>query len=330
MDLDLAPPDGTTFTDRPPPAHAAVHAAVLGWYARHGRDLPWRRTSDPYHVLVSEFMLQQTQVERVIPKYHAFLGRFPTLAALAEAPVAEVIRAWSGLGYNRRAVALQQVARQVIAEHGGVIPDDPAVLAGLRGIGAYTAGAVACFGYRRDVAFIDTNIRRVLHRVYHGPEAPVPLASARELTALATAALPAGHGYDWGQALMDLGALVCTAGRPLCPACPLVDLCRAAPAFLRYGLPERAVRALRERPTNGRAAVPFTQTARYFRGRIVDALRALPPDEALPLAALGPRLRDDYTPEHAPWLHDLVIGLAADGLVALAGPPDALLLALPS
>jgi A/G-specific adenine glycosylase len=218
----------------------------------------------------------------------------------------------------------------VIAEHGGVIPDDPAVLSGLRGIGAYTAGAIACFGYRRDVAFLDTNIRRVLHRVYYGPEAPAPRASERELQALATAALPAGHGYDWGQALMDLGALVCTASRPLCPACPLVDLCRAAPAFLRYGLPERAVRALRERPANGRAAVPFTQTARYFRGRIVDTLRALPPGATLPLAELGPRLRDDFGPAHAAWLDDLVAGLAADGLVAVSGPPAARVLALPS
>jgi A/G-specific adenine glycosylase len=316
--------------DRAAPEHAAVRAALLDWYARQGRDLPWRRTSDPYHILVAEFMLQQTQVDRVIPKYHAFLAAYPTLRALADAPTADVIRAWSGLGYNRRAVNLQSVARQVVAEHGGVIPDDPAMLERLNGIGRYTAGAIACFGYRRDVAFLDTNIRRVLHRVYHGPEAPEPRASERELWALADEALPPGRGYDWGQALMDLGAMVCTATRPLCPACPLVDLCRAAPAFLQYGLPERAFRALRERRPGYRAeAVPFKQTARYFRGRIIDALRALPPGGALSLAELGPRVRDDYDASQADWLLALVNALARDGLVAIAGPADAPRFALP-
>jgi A/G-specific adenine glycosylase len=322
--------DEASLPDRAAPEHEAVRAALLGWYARQGRDLPWRRTNDPYHVLVSEFMLQQTQVDRVIPKYHAFLETYPTVKALADAPTADVIRAWSGLGYNRRAVNLQSVARQVMAEHGGVIPDDPAALERLNGIGRYTAGAVACFGYRRDVAFLDTNIRRVLHRVYYGPEVPAPLASERELWALADDVLPPGRGYDWGQALMDLGAMVCTATRPLCPACPLVDLCRAAPAFLRYGLPERAHRALREQAPTYRAAVPFKQTARYFRGRIVDALRALPPGATLSLAELGPRVRGDYSAEHADWLRELVAGLARHGLVALAGPEDDLRMALPT
>src|SRR3954449_2300372 len=128
MDLDVAAPS-IELPDRPTPTHETVRAALLAWYARHGRDLPWRRTIDPYHVLVSEFMLQQTQVDRVAPKYHAFLATFPTLVALAEASTADVIRAWSGLGYNRRAVNLQAVPRQVVADHGGIIPDDPAVLA---------------------------------------------------------------------------------------------------------------------------------------------------------------------------------------------------------
>ena len=326
--MDLTLPASTT-PEHPPP-HAAVQAALLGWYGRQGRRLPWRETTDPYHVLVSEFMLQQTQVDRVIPKYHAFLSAFPTLAALADAPTADVIRAWQGLGYNRRAVNLQAVARQVIAEHGGVIPADPAVLETLRGIGRYTAGAVACFGYRRDTAFLDTNIRRVIHRVYYGPEVPAPLASERRLWALATEALPAGHGYAWNQALMDLGAMICTATRPLCPACPLASLCRAAPAFLQYGLPERAHRALRERGATYRATLPFKQTTRYFRGRIIDHLRALPPGATLQLADLGPSLRDDYDETHADWLRGLVGGLVRDGLVALSGSPDDPRLALPS
>lgn len=326
MEIASTPP---TPIDRPPPAHEPVRASLLAWYTRQGRDLPWRRTTNPYHVLVAEFMLQQTQVDRVIPKYHAFLAEFPTLQALADAPAADVIRAWSGLGYNRRAVNLQAVARQVVAEHGGVIPDDPARLMGLRGIGRYTAGAVACFGYRRDAAFLDTNIRRVLHRVYHGPEVPAPRAGERQLWALAAEALPPGHGYAWNQALMDLGAMICTATRPLCPACPLVDLCRAAPTFLRYGLPERAHRALREAGAGYQTATPFKQTSRYFRGRIVDALRALPPGASLTLDELGPRLRADFDAGHAAWLRGLVDGLARDGLLTLAGSPDTPRIALP-
>jgi A/G-specific adenine glycosylase len=316
--------------DRPAPPHEPVRAALLAWYSRHGRALPWRATTDPYHVLVSEFMLQQTQVDRVIPKYHAFLTTYPTLTALAGAPTADVIRAWSGLGYNRRAVNLQSVARQVIAEHGGVLPSDPAVLATLDGIGRYTAGAVACFGYRRDTAFLDTNIRRVLHRVYHGPEVPASRAAERDLWVLAAAALPPGHGYTWNQALMDLGAIICTATRPLCPACPLVDLCRAAPAFLRYGLPERAHRVLREQQATYRPALPFKQTSRFFRGRIVELLRALPPDATLALDELGPLLRDDFDATHADWLRGLVNGLARDRLITISGSPDAPCLALPS
>jgi A/G-specific adenine glycosylase len=328
MDLDLATP-AIEPLDRPAPEHAAVQAALLAWYARAGRDLPWRGVTDPYRVLVSEFMLQQTQVDRVVPKYHAFVAAFPTLQALADASTADVIRAWSGLGYNRRAVNLQAVARQVVAEHDGVIPADPEVLVGLRGIGAYTAGAVACFGYRRDVAFVDTNIRRVLHRVYYGLETPVPQASERAIWALAEAAVPSGQGYAWGQALMDLGAMICTATRPLCPACPLVDRCRAAPALLRFGRPEQAIRAVRERPAGYTVPLPFKQTARYYRGRVVETLRALPVGASLTLAELGPQVRDGYTSVNEDWLRDLVGGLVADGLVAVSGPPDAPQLALP-
>ena len=234
--------DEISLPDRAAPEHEAVRAALLGWYARQGRDLPWRRTNDPYHVLVSEFMLQQTQVDRVIPKYHAFLERYPTVKALADAPTADVIRAWSGSG-------LQPAGRQPPV--GGAAGRWPSTAAsspttrlhwsGLNGIGALhrRRGRLLRLSARRrlprtriSAAFctVSTTVRRCRRR----------RASERELWALADAALPIGRGYDWGQALMDLGAMVCTATRPLCPACPLVDLCRAAPAFLRYGLPERA------------------------------------------------------------------------------------------
>src|SRR5215210_6837684 len=168
----------------------AVRADILAWYRRTHRDLPWRHTRDPYHILVSEVMLQQTQVDRVIPKYRAFLQRFPTLADLAVAPAGEVIRAWAGLGYNRRALNLQRTAQAVRDEYGGKFPDTPEALRRLPGVGPYTAGAVACFAFEQDVAFMDTNIRRVIRRVFAGPEDDAPDMSERQLLALAATAVP--------------------------------------------------------------------------------------------------------------------------------------------
>src|SRR5579884_3405602 len=194
----------------------SIHRALIDWYRVNRRDLPWRRTRDPYRILVSEVMLQQTQVDRVVPKYHAFLERFPTLRALAEAPTADVIRAWSGLGYNRRAVNLQRAAQAVVERHGGVMPRERAALEALPGIGRYTAGAIICFAYEQDAGFLDTNIRRVLHRVFYGPELPEERATPRELSALADELVPPGEGYEWNQALMELGALVCTGRKALC------------------------------------------------------------------------------------------------------------------
>src|SRR5262249_14231695 len=145
---------------------ARVQERLVAWYRKHARDLPWRRTRDPYAILVAEVMLQQTQVDRVIPKWHAWLERFPTLGDLAGAPRSEAIRAWQGLGYNLRAVRLHEIACQVVAEHGGTLPRNVAGLRALKGIGRYTAAAVACFAYEQPVAMVDTNVRRVLSRVF--------------------------------------------------------------------------------------------------------------------------------------------------------------------
>ncbi|MSQ62035.1 MAG: A/G-specific adenine glycosylase [Dehalococcoidia bacterium] len=277
--------------------------SLLRWYAANGRHaLPWRSTTDPYTVLVSEVMLQQTQVDRVLPKYHQFLTAFPTFAALAEAPLAEVIRCWQGLGYNRRAVNLHRIAR-VAAERGG-LPADPAELRRLPGIGVYTAAAIASFAHGRDVAMVDTNIRRVLGRALLGDAAPTDAAARR----LAAPRLPPGRGRDWNLALMDLGAMVCTARAPACSACPLAQSCvwnAAAP------------RALREFRAPYRPAERFVGSRRYYRGRIVDALRALSPGASLSLAVLGPAARPDYDDAQEPWLADLLAALARDGLVTL-------------
>src|SRR5437868_12190320 len=153
---------------------ARVHLSLLKWYAAEQRNLPWRSTPDPYAILVSEIMLQQTQVDRVLPKYQQFLAAFPTLADLAAASPAEVISVWVPLGYNRRAVSLQSIARQVMAEYEGRIPESIDELLKLKGVGRYTAGAIACFAYRKQVATVDTNIRRVLQRIFLGLEHSEP------------------------------------------------------------------------------------------------------------------------------------------------------------
>ena len=249
-------------------------AALLGWYARVRRPLPWRATRDPYALLVSEVMLQQTQASRVVPYYEAFLARFPDPAALAAAPARDVLAAWSGLGYNRRALALQRAAA-VVAERGW-----PADLTELPGVGPYTAAAVAAFAWDAQRAAVDVNVRRVLERWDGRRHAPAALA------ARAAAALPPGRAADWNQALMELGATVCTARAPRCAGCPVAAWCASA------GAPPPARNPAARRPR-------FEDTDRYARGRIVAALLA---GDALPALA----------PER---LERALAGLARDGLV---------------
>src|SRR3989442_11323603 len=215
---------------------AVVHRYLLKWYAAEQRGLPWRSTHDPYAILVSEMMLQQTQVERVLPKSRQFLAIFPTLADLAAAPTADVISTWVPLGYNMRAVRLQSIARQVIAEYGGRIPDSIEELLKLKGIGRYTAGAIACFAYKKQVATVDTNIYRVLHRIFLGLEHPEPKLSNDQMLALAEGVLPGSKAYDWNQALMDLGATTCTSNNPQCVQCPLQEACNAYREMRQHSL----------------------------------------------------------------------------------------------
>ena len=298
----------------------AIQGALLEWFATHGRDLPWRHTRDPYRIMVSEIMLQQTQVDRVVPKYQAFLEQFSTLEALAVAPTAEVIRAWTGLGYNRRAVNMQRAARAVLDEHGGQFPADLAALLKLPGIGPYTAGAIACFALEQDVAFMDTNIRRVVQRLLIGPEESAPAGEAR-LLALAQTAVPPGQGWAWNQAIMELGALICTAAAPACWRCPLRAHCLAYAArraadeqlFSDGADPEpRSLRRVAERRES-----PYNGSNRFYRGRAIEALRQLAPGEAMPLAVLGRTIKEGFGDDDMPWLRALAEGLARDGLLAL-------------
>jgi len=290
-----------------------VRDRLLAWFDVNARDLPWRRTRDPYRVLVSEIMLQQTQVDRVIPHYERFLVAFPFVEALAAAPTAEVIRLWSGLGYNRRAVNLQRAARAVVDDHGGVFPDTVEALLALPGIGPYTAGAVACFAFERDGAFIDTNMRRVLHRLFLGPEGERTGTTERATLAVAAEIVPPGNGWTWNQALIEFGALHCTARRPACVICPLRERCEAAPTIQT---------SLATANVTGKAkaarAVPFEQTNRYARGRVVEALREATgtdgKDEGVRLRDLGPKVRPAFTDADVPWLYGVVEGLQRDGL----------------
>lgn len=202
-------------------------ARLRRWFRAHGRDLPWRRTRDPYHVLVSELMLQQTQVSRVIDYYDRFLARFPSLHRLAEAPQAHVLEAWSGLGYYARARNLHALARTVTREGTGTLPPDPAALRALPGVGAYTAGAVASFAFERRAELVDTNVARVLARVFAPQLQPKRPRDLTQLWRIAAAVLPQRGPTAWthNQAIMELGAVVCTARVRHCTHCPVRSHC---------------------------------------------------------------------------------------------------------
>lgn len=282
----------------------AVNRAVLDWYAANARDLPWRRPpylGDAYAILVSEVMLQQTQVDRTVPKFVEFMTQFPTIQALADATPGEVIALWSGMGYNNRAVRLQKLASIVVAEHASVVPADVDSLRTLPGIGPYTASAVACFAYDASVPVVDTNIYRVLSRVVHGVNAP----SRADVEPLATEFLPKANASAWHQALMDIGATLCTVAAPKCMLCPLREACAAAPA-----LQDGANRKLAE------ASVPyapkqakFVGSTRFYRGRIVEALRKAS-DQSIAISDLPALFGAQPTVD----LESVVAGLVRDGL----------------
>jgi A/G-specific adenine glycosylase len=215
---------------RKPPGAAsdpALRRALLRWYDRHRRPLPWRGTRDPYRIWLSEVMLQQTRVATATPYYHAFLRRFPTLGSLARAREADVLAAWAGLGYYRRARHLHEAARLVVREHGGRVPAAPAAFAGLPGVGRYTAGAVLSIAFDRALPVVDGNVARVLSRLRALPAAVRAPQGAKALWALAAALVPARRPGDWNQALMELGAILCTARSPRCGECPVRRGCRA-------------------------------------------------------------------------------------------------------
>lgn len=223
----------------PDPIQVAPEAATIfrrrlhAWFRKHSRDLPWRRTRDPYRILVSELMLQQTQVSRVLDFYRRFLERFPDLHVLAKAKPQRVLEAWEGLGYYARARNLHKLAHHVTTVRDGIIPSEPEQLRALPGVGAYTAGAVASFAYEKRAALVDTNVARVLHRVFAPGLDPKSGAGLRQLWHIAEQLLPRTGKTTWthNQALMELGALVCSARSPKCGVCPVQKVCASVDRY---------------------------------------------------------------------------------------------------
>ena len=212
-----------------PSARQRFRRRLLAWYRAHGRDLPWRRTDDPYHILVSEVMLQQTQVDRVLPKYEQWLSTYPSLEALAAAPEREVTELWRPLGYNVRPRRLHAIARESVQRYGGQLPSDEDTLLSFKGIGQYTAGAIRSFAFRQRAAILDTNVARVLFRVFVARGDARAHAMRKHLWAVSAALVPRKDVFDFNQALMDLGAIVCVARKPKCDACPMTKMCASYP-----------------------------------------------------------------------------------------------------
>jgi len=289
----------------PAPAEAAaLHSAVLAWYRAHARDLPWRHPeASPWAVMVSEFMLQQTPVARVLPIWQTWMERWPTPADLAAEPPGEAVRMWGRLGYPRRALRLHAAATAITTEHAGRVPDDHAELLALPGVGEYTAAAVASFAFRQRRAVLDTNVRRVLARAVQGVEYPANATTAAERRT-ATALLPEDDetAATWAVAVMELGALVCTARTPACGRCPIAARC----AWQAAGRP-----AHDGPPRRGQT---YAGTDRQVRGKLLAVLREAPGDGEVAQAALDAVWEDPVQRARA------LDGLVADGLVEPVAP----------
>jgi A/G-specific adenine glycosylase len=278
-----------------------VQHDLIEWWSREGRDLPWRRSRDPWAVLVSELMLQQTQVARVVDRYVRFLERFPTVGACAAAPAGDVIEEWAGLGYNRRAVHIHRAAVHCVEHHGGSLPSDLDALLALPGVGPYTARAVLVFAHERDIGLVDTNAGRFVARALAGRR-----LAPKEAQTVADAAVPEGWGWTWGQAVFDLGASICRKRSPRCDDCPVRPHC----AWAQAGFPDPD-------PIAGSAGIsgpqaPLEGSDRQGRGRLVDALRSGPVEPGVLAAAMG--WPDD--PERAARVASTLV---ADGLAVRDG-----------
>ena len=278
-----------------------IISPVRRWYRRHGRTLPWRGEPDPYRIILSEIMLQQTQVSRVLGAYPRFLRRFPSMASLARARQRDVVLAWRGMGYNNRAVRLHALA-SVLVEREMRIPSDAASLLELPGIGRYTAHAILSSVHGLPVPVVDVNIRRLLSRVFWRMPSTAGMRSEAEIWRTAERILPRRGVYDWNQALMDIGATVCTARVPSCSRCPLTRICASRTTMTQAKRGTRKAEA-------GSHGVPD----RIYRGRIVEALRRRA--AGFRVEALGREITPEFSTHDLPWLESLLGGLERDGLI---------------
>ena len=289
----------------------SAREAILAWYAANGRRLAFRSTTDPYAVLVAELMAQQTQAERASAAWTGWMARWPTVGDLAAAPVADVLRAWAGLGYNRRALALHRAARVIVEKHGGRVPDSLAELEALPGVGRYTARAVAATAFGRPVGAVDTNVRRVLGRIAGGGSDAL---AAVQLQALADAVVPPGRAAAWTHAVMDLGATRCLPKNPRCGDCPAAVWCRLAAG----DGPQALSSATRRR----RSAPAFPATRRWLRGRVLERARMAPDRAWVPYPeAIGAH------PASA--VGEAVLALAGEGLLEAREGDDGIEARLP-
>jgi A/G-specific adenine glycosylase len=295
--------DADPFADVP---LADVREALVSWYEADHRSFPWRETTDPYEILVSEVMSQQTQLGRVVDAWEEFTDRWPTTADLAAADRADVVGFWTGhsLGYNNRAKYLHEAAQQVEEDFGGEFPTDPDGLSELMGVGPYTANAVASFAFNNGDAVVDTNVKRVLYRAFDVPDDDAAFEQA------ASDLMPAGESRVWNNAIMELGGVACEQ-TPSCDAadCPWREWCSA------YASGDFTAPDVPTQPE-------FEGSRRQMRGRVISVLKEY---EELPLDELGPRVRVDYTPDGnkgREWLRGLLSDLESDGLVSVDGQSE--------
>jgi A/G-specific adenine glycosylase len=281
-----------------------VQAMVLGWYAVHARRFVWRVPNpDPYVVLVSETMLQQTQTARIQEKLPLFLRQYPDFSSLAATDNATIIRAWQGMGYNNRALRLRDCARTVIERFGGLLPDTADDLRSLPGLGPYTVSAVLSFAFHRDVVVLDVNIRRLYSRIFGQLTTTVEVMPESQLLHVASEVYPRGRSSEWHQACMDIAAQYCTARSPRCLFCPVTKACRSA-----FRLAEAVPPRISEPSHRGKPN-------RIWRGRIVELLRGLPSDQTMGLTELRTLLFPTEEETDGAWLEHIVVALERDGLI---------------
>lgn len=300
---------------------------LFRWFEKNKRDLPWRKTRDPYKILVSEIMLQQTQVDRVLKKYPEFLKTFPNAKALAGAKKADVILAWQGMGYNRRILNMQKFVQSVFKDHGGTFPKEYEVLKKMPGMGPVTAASFLAFAYGKDIPALDTNIRRVIHRVFYGPEVPKEKVSTDAIFDLGKKLIPRGKGWDWNQAMMDFGSLVCQKRRPLCDGstvlaikpCPFQKECKAYPKILSI---KPAKRKAKKEPQHE----DFLYPNRIYRGRVIEYLRKT---KYATVFEVGRAIEPLFKRSHLPWMKDILKGLLHDGLIQVFVKDHTIVVSLP-